>query len=48
MVGKSVAGLRYLHDVFLPYLKNNGVTEKEILRLTYDNPREALLITKQN
>ena len=39
-------GLTYLHDVFVPYLKSNGVTEDEILRLTRDNPREALLITK--
>jgi len=39
-------GLTYLHDVFVPYLKSNGVTEDEVLGLIYDNPREALLITK--
>ena len=39
-------GLTYLHDVFIPYLKSNGVTEDEILRLMYDNPKKALLIRK--
>ena len=39
-------GLSYLHDVFVPYLKSNGVTEDEILALMYDNPQKALLITK--
>ena len=39
-------GLTYLHDVFVPYLKSNGVTENEILGLMRDNPGKALLITK--
>ena len=39
-------GLSYLHDVFIPYLKSNGVTEDEVLGLMYDNPREALLMCK--
>ena len=47
------AGLRYLHDVFLPYLKSTrctstsaGATESDIQRLMFENPKEALLITK--
>ena len=36
------AGLRYLHDVFLPCLKNAGATESDIQRLMFENPKEAL------
>jgi phosphotriesterase-related protein len=39
-------GLPYLHEVFIPYLKSNGITEDEIRKLMYDNPKEALLIKK--
>jgi len=39
-------GLPYLHDVFIPLLINNGVTENEVHKLMYDNPKEALLIRK--
>ena len=40
-------GLPYLNAVFVPYLKSNGVTENEILKLTCDNPKKALLIKNQ-
>ena len=36
------AGLRYLHDVFLPFLKSAGATESDIQRLMFENPKEAL------
>ena len=35
-------GLPYLKEVFVPYLKSNGVTEDDIRKLTIDNPKEAL------
>jgi phosphotriesterase-related protein len=39
-------GLSCLQEVFMPFLKSSGVTAGEIQKLMYDNPQEALAITK--